>query len=212
MNTAVLLSWFCVVLVVAGPAAAQAPRRSLAGRECLLCPNPLGNSDTSVTHRGRTIYLHAGACEAHWRDYTEEDRDKSSIRLQARGALFDETALHAAAAVNWGWLIFGVYVLFGLVFGALCAYLAVARGHGPIPWFFLGLFFNLLALIGIFTKAKGDIERLPAGIPAGLRKVPTTRAPSYCDGCGAENHPSAVKCGACGGVLRPSAAAKTTMV
>ena len=210
MNTVVQFSWFCLVLVIAGPAAAQAPQRSLAGRECLLCPSPLGDSDTSVQHKGRTVYLHAGKCEAHWRDHPE-DQDKFFARLQARGALFDENALEASA-VNWGWLIFGLYVLLGLVFGALCAYLAVAWGHGPIPWFFFGLFLNVLALIGILARAKGDITGLPAGIPAGLRKVPTTRAPSYCDGCGAENHPSAVKCGACGGELRPSAAAETSMV
>ena len=73
-----------------------------------------------IPNKGRQVYLHPGDCVAHW----HEDSDRLFARVQARGALFDESAVHASGGGN-GWLIFGCYVLGCLICGAGCAYLAV---------------------------------------------------------------------------------------
>ena len=199
--------WTLLVLVLLGGSAwagVQASRRVEArdGDRCLACDSEIGESDFVLLHRGRRVPMHVGACEAHW------DADPLPIfaKLQAKGALFQE-AEHAAehAGVSHSpWFWFGVYVLAGLISSAASAYVAVNRAQPPLAWFFAGLAGNVAALVVLlFIIPRGDPSLLPAGVPVGLAKVPRTRAPRACEGCGAESHPSASKCGGCGASMVP---------
>ena len=108
-----------------------------------------------------------------------------------------------------GWLYFGIYVLFGLVFSAVCGYLAVGRGLAPLPWFFAGLAGNVAALAVLLATPRGAGA---ADVPAGLAKVPTTHRPLPCPRCGAPNHPAAAACAGCGATLAPAVEPETVRV
>ena len=123
-------------------------------------------------------------------DLFAHDPQRYFHKLQARSVLFDETSI-VDRPMSIGWLIFGFYVLVGLVCSTICGYLAVSRALDPLPWFFAALVGNVAVLIVLMIAPKGDPTAMPAGVPAGLAKVPTTRAPVRCPACGAENHPSA---------------------
>ena len=170
---------------------------------CLACPARIDGPHHLVVHRGRRVLLHPGDCTEHWL----VAKDTLFRAREARGALFNEGSVGAGRATN-GWLAFGLYVLAGLVCGAACAELAVGRGRGAIEWFFLGLAFNVLALLGVVLLPAGP-GLAPLGVPRGLRKVPLTRAPLPCPGCGASNHPAARSCAGCGAALEPSIAPET---
>lgn len=168
------------------------------GQSCLACDMPIEGPIQTVQHKGRRVHLHAGDCVDHWLDHT----DAVFAKVQARGALYDEQAV-SVDGLGPGWLIFGIYVLGGLIFGAACAYVALARGMNALTWFILGFLLNIGALIGLLVMGRGDISIYPAGVPRGLRKIPITRLPQSCD-CGAANHPSASRCSACGATLTAS--------
>ena len=189
-------------------AAAQDSRvEARDGDRCLACDAEIGDADFVLLHRGRRVPMHAGACEEHW----NADTTGVFAKLQPRGALFQEAASEAehygAAKSPWFWL--GVYMLAGLVCAAASAYLAVNRAQAPLPWFFAGLVGNVAALaVLVFIIPRGDATLLPAGVPAGLAKVPTTRAPRPCNACGTELHPSAAICSGCGVTLTPLVASE----
>jgi len=62
-----------------------------------------------------------------------------------------------------------------------------------------------LGLAGIWAHRTLNRSASPAGdpIPAGLAKIPSTRAPQACPLCGATNHPAASQCLECKAPLRP---------
>ena len=202
------------------PAAAQvdasagdAPRWELLderpgdGEQCIVCRKPIYGEDVvEIRFQGRTFFVGAPFFE----DF-KKDPLRYFATLQARAALWDETALDGPRLAT-AWLWFDVYVLTGLIFSALCGYVAVARALRPIPWFFAGLFGNVVVLGVLLAVPRGDAAALPAGIPRGLRKIPTTRAPVPCPSCGALNHPCAAACSGCGHELSPSVAAETGRV
>ncbi len=184
------------------------------GEQCLVCGNAIvGEEIVEIRHRGRTFHVARKMLGEF-----ETDPDLYFRKIQARAALFDEEAMHQAPLAG-GWLIFGLYVLVGLLFAALCAYLAVGWGKAPLPWFFAGLLANVPAFVALLVT-RGSIVGMPSGassvaavpIPPGLAKVPTTRAPVPCPACGASNHPSAPVCGVCGSGLDPSVEAETARV
>ena len=170
------------------------------GEACLVCRQPVGAGDAALIHRGRRVTLHSDACMAAWNAGAESIFGS----MQPRGALFQEPSTRPSPLAS-GWFMLGIYILAGLVTGAACGYMAVARGLSPLPWFFAGLAINVIALGLLLTRGRADTSKLPAGIPSGLAKVPTTRAPAPCLTCGAGNHPSASRCTACGATLLPSA-------
>jgi peptidoglycan/LPS O-acetylase OafA/YrhL len=47
-----------------------------------------------------------------------------------------------SAGINWG-----VFLLFGVVFGLVCALIANAKGRSPLLWGILGFLFGLIPLI-----------------------------------------------------------------
>lgn len=189
------------------PAMTELERRPGVGERCIVCGMRIeGDEIVEVRYKGRTFHV-----AAKMLDELETTPDVYFRKLQARSALFDERAMEGRETAS-GWLLFGGYVLLGLVFGALCAYLAVGRALRPLPWFFAGLVANVVALAVLLTRPRGDAAALPAGIPDGLAKVPTTRAPARCPSCGAQNHPAAAACSTCGAALVPTAVAETARV
>ncbi|MEE9219681.1 MAG: hypothetical protein V3U98_11510 [Acidobacteriota bacterium] len=219
----VLASLCLMVAVGAGFAAAQrepghrpgmlqraspdAVQPAEAGEWCLVCRSPVAEGGLVLLHRGRRVPLHTGVCLEEW----TRNSEMIFTSLQPRGALFQELSVPASPLAG-GWFLLGLYVLAGLVVGASCGYLAVARGLAPIPWFFAGLGLNVAALAGLLTRPRADLSKLPAGVPAGLSKVPTTRPPRRCLKCGSHNHPAASRCTDCGASMEPLVEAETQRV
>ena len=98
------------------------------------------------------------------------------------------------------WLFVGFYILLGLVFSALSVNAALNAGMRPAPWFFAGLFFNVLAWAVLLARRQGNVSAAPKG----LAKIPDTAAPLPCPACGHSNHPAARACLGCGAELRPA--------
>jgi len=177
------------------------------GEQCLVCGHAIhGLEVVEIRHQGRTFHV-AGPMLGE----LMEDPDRYFASLQARSALFDEAAVRDRP-IAAGWLLFGVYIVAGLLFGALAAYVAVARARRPLPWFFAGLAGNAVALAVLLATGRGDPSAFPAGVPHGFAKVPATRAPLPCPGCGRLNHPAARRCPACGSPLSPTIEAETAFV
>lgn len=175
------------------------------GEQCLVCDRGIyGHDVVKLRYKGRKFYVQAGQMFAKF----ESEPDRFFQKVQARSVLFDETGV-AVGPMAIGWLWIGVYILAGLIFGAVCSYVAVARAVAPCPWFVAGFVGNIVALIVLCLVAKGDRAILPAGVPSGLSKVPTTRAPIRCSGCRCENHPGAAECSHCGASLDPTVEPET---
>ncbi len=170
------------------------------GEQCLVCRKRVYDEDVvEIRYKGRTFFVG----KPFMGDF-EADPARYFARIQARSALFDESALAAKRPMAFGWLWLGGYVLAGMLCSASSAYIAVCKGLMPLPWFFAGLFGNVAGLGLVMFVGRGDAAALPAGIPAGLAKVPTTRAPVACPSCGAANHPSAARCADCREPLTPT--------
>ena len=172
----------------------RVPRKG--GEICALCNQPLGPNDPVYMVHGQRVPLHA----AELADPDAAARLQTLLaQLRPRGAFIGESA---PAELSAGWFFFGVYVLIGLLFGALCAHRALHAGYNPISWFFAGLVSSALGYLVLLTRPKREVAA-PAGIPSGLRKIAATYAPAACPKCGTENHPSATQCLGCGASFQP---------
>ena len=98
-------------------------------------------------------------------------------------------------------------MLVGLIFAALSAQHALRGGYNPLTALLLGLRLNVLGYSFVITRPRLEVKA-PAGVPAGLHKIPTTYDPQPCPGCGSENHPSATRCLSCGSALSPQIASE----
>ena len=165
---------------------------------CIVCQAPATPGALTEIYKGRRITVCNERCLAAW----HEHRAELFPLLQARGALFDEEAMDERSLMS-GWMWFGVYVLAGLVCGAIAAYVALGKGLAPLPSLVAGLLLNVVALALVAARPRGDVSNLPEGVPDGLRKVPATYTPLPCPKCGHENHPSARACARCGAALAP---------
>ncbi|MEE8458314.1 MAG: hypothetical protein V3S08_00490 [Phycisphaerales bacterium] len=175
------------------------------GEQCLVCRKRVYDEDVvEIRFKGRTFFVG----KPFMGDF-EADPARYFARIQARSALFDENAFATDRPMAYGWLWLGGYVLAGMLCSASCAYIAVCKGLTPLRWFFSGLFGNVAGLGLVMFVPRGDAARLPAGIPAGFAKVPTTRAPVACPSCGTANHPSATRCADCHKTLTPTVTAET---
>lgn len=174
------------------------------GEQCLVCSLPIeGETAVAIRYKGRVFFVKESML-----DDFRADPDAYFHKMQARSGLFDEAAMEGRP-MRRGWLFAGLYVAAGLVFGALCASMALARSRRVLPWFFAGLAANVLALAVLLLRGQ------PAGAqaaPGGFGKVPTTRSPRRCPHCGASNHPAAATCSACGGALEPVVQAETGLL
>jgi ribosomal protein L37E len=197
-----------LALLIAPPlpaATAPVPAAQEAGADegvspgwCIVCRAPAPPGAITELHKGRRVTVCNESCRAEW----HARRDELFAALQARGALFDETAMSERSLVS-GWMWLGTYVLAGLICGALSAYLAFGKGLSPLPWLLAGLLLNVVALVLLALRPRGDLSRLPEGVPAGLQKIPSTRTPLRCTRCGRDNHPSARCCSSCGAPIAP---------
>ena len=199
MSSRPMTALFFVLLLFSFPARAQdSPSGPLP--RCAVCEREVPDLDRERSHRGRTVYLCSDACAADW----DTNPNAYFSRLQPRGALFQESAQPRPIMPHTGFWI-GVYVLIGVLFGAITAYAAIHRRHPAKTWFFAGLFFNVFGLGALLLRPKGTGgPDEPEGVPAGLRKVPLTHAPIACPECGHGNHPSASVCNNCGAQLAPT--------
>ncbi len=177
------------------------------GETCLVCNQAVSSTDRVYEVDGQRAPVHQGACE---RAFTQAAY-RYLGKLKPRGAFLGAEP-SARPNLSPGWLLFGTYVLLGLLFGALCGYRALNRCLQPAPWFFAGFFFNLLGYLALLTRPAGDRTLAPAGLPPGLVKIPTTYSPRRCPGCGEMQHPSAARCTACGGKLEPLVASEVSKV
>ncbi len=177
------------------------------GEQCLVCGLPIRDANAVyVRYKGRLF-----AVTERLLDDFAADPDRYFSQLQVLGALFDERA-PAEAPLHQFWLFLGLYVLAGLVAGGACGYLAVCKGLPPVRWFFAGLVVNVAALAVVMCKHRSPDFTAPAGIPAGLCKVPTTYAPVYCPHCGAENHPASEVCSGCNATMQPTVTPETDRI
>jgi len=107
-----------------------------------------------------------------------------------------------SAGISSMWFWAGLYVVAGLVFGALAAHRALQTGNRALTWFGVGFVFTLPGYLYLLTRPKQKMDA-PAGVPPGLRRIAATSSPEPCPGCGAMNHPAAAQCIGCGGKLTP---------
>lgn len=173
------------------------------GETCLVCKQQIHGAEVvELRYRGRTFFVKLEMLG----DFAA-DPEQYFQSLEARAGLFDETALRRPMAL--GWFYFGVYVVLGLIASAICGALAVRRGLSPLPWFFAGLVGNLAALVVLAATVRGTVS-VPC--PDGATKIPSTRAPIHCPGCGRELHPVATACDGCGKTLAPTVQPETARV
>ena len=200
-----LLACLCLALTPLAPAVAQPAEdgweildeRPADGEQCLVCRQLIYQGDiVEVRYKGRTFHVAAKMIE----DF-KADPDRYFRSMQAHGGLFDESAFETPD-MDLGWLGFGVYILVGLVFGAICSYAALNRGLSGTTWFAAGLIGNVLAWGAFYLTQRGVARRDDRS--RGLSKIPATRLPVDCPACGESNHPSASACGGCGEPLEPS--------
>lgn len=172
--------------------------KTVPGMLCQVCDKPIGKNDFTFIVRGQRISVHKGRCYAELLRHPYHFLEV----LQPHGAFLGAGA--EGQEVSFVWFLAGLYVLTGLVFGALAAHQALHRGRSPVAWFGWGLAFNLVGYLILLAKPASQADgRMP--VPAGLRKVHATREPSSCPECGKTNHPSAERCAECGTRLQPAA-------
>lgn len=175
---------------------------------CIVCGVKLTEDDLALIVRGRRVPLNRTMVDSFL-----NNKEKYFSELQPKSALFQENLEAkegtAQSGIELGWFLFGVYVLTALIFGGLSSYSAVSKGLPAIPNFFLGLVLHVAGFLYVLTRpAAAD----SGNIPTGFVKVPTTRTPTNCSECGAENHPSAKKCSACGVELQPTTESEVSRV
>lgn len=185
----------------------EVDRRPGRGEQCLVCGQAIREQAVAeIRYRGRTFHVAVDMLD----DFAATP-DAYFASLQPHAALFDEESV-VRRPVDWGWFALGIYVAVGLVFAALCGYIAIAKALAPVPWFFAGLVGNLAALIVLGLTPRGEPSTPAAGLPRGLGKVHRTRDPVPCPNCGAWCHPTATACAACGTPLHPSIRPEVTTV
>lgn len=169
------------------------------GEICLVCNKPVGTGDAAYKVEGRRVAVHAANCDHKLR----ANARAFLAQLTPRGAFLGADGRQPSAlSLAWFWV--GAYVFVGLFFAALCAHRALQTGHNPFAWFAAGLALNAFAYFALLTRPRRELAA-PAGIPGGLGKIASTRAPLPCPQCGATNHPAAGECLGCGAKLTPHA-------
>ena len=164
---------------------------------CIVCGRPIGTGDPVYLINGQRVPLHVSECYANF----SRNPQAYLAAIRPHGAFLG--AGGEAQGLSWGWFLAGLYVLAGLIFGALCAHRALQGGRSAAAWFFAGLALNVIAYARSLTWPSLAIES-PGGVPEGLAKMPATFAPQPCPSCGRMNHPAASQCADCGAELQPA--------
>jgi hypothetical protein len=169
----------------------------VANRPCLVCRGDDQAKMMKLQHEGRWVHVCNGMCHEKWL----KDPDTFFTALQSQSALFGEEQI-LPERMHFGWFYFGVYILAGLLCGALCSFMAVSRGKAGLPWLLAGILVNVLAVLYIALVVKSPVLQ---NAPDGMGKIPSTPNPVICPECQNENHPSASNCLQCGHALIPTA-------
>ena len=181
------------------------PQPARPGELCQICNEPVGQADVVYIVNGQRVPVHRGACLT-----SLQSRPQHFLAfLQPRGAFLGSQ--EGGPGLSRFWFLFGVYVLLGLIFGALSAHRALHAGYSPLAWFGLGFLLNVIGYAALLARPKREVFA-PAGVPAGLGKIAVTYAPQACPHCGYPNHPSASQCLGCGAPLKPAVVAETVRV
>ena len=195
------LVWALAFSLLASISLAQQPAEILAtevpprpGEICLGCNHPIGAGDKCYLVEGQRVPVHIGDCDNSLR----ADPLRFTALLKPRGGLFGGEKASTGPVSN-AWLLFGLYVLSGLCFAAICSHRALNNGLSPYGWFFAGLAFTAPAYLVLLTR-----QPRATNVPAGFVKIPATAAPQACPLCGATNHPSATRCLGCNAPLEPA--------
>ncbi len=157
------------------------------GDVCIVSGQYLGPGDVVIEHKNNRFPLKKGAVPIFL-----ENPGKYLSKKQPKGALFP-VETHESKPLSKVWLILGIYILVGLVFGALTVQKALAKRYRPGLWFFMGLLFNVLAYIVILSKGEASLSEQEEVSTELFRST----QPVLCPECGIENHPSAQSCTEC---------------
>ncbi len=164
---------------------------------CIVCRRPIGTGGVVYLVNGQRVPIHISDCYAQFR----KNPQAYLAALQPHGAFLG--AGGEAQGLSWGWFLAGLYVLAGLIFGALCAHRALHAGRSPAAWFGAGLALNIIGYVWLLARRRLAIES-PGGVPEGFGKMPATLAPQPCPRCGRMNHPAATQCADCGAKVQPT--------
>lgn len=175
------------------------------GDICLQCNRPIGAEDVVYGVRGQRMPLHRTEVEPDLRAQLA----RLLSQIEPRGAFLG--AGQPQAAMGRAWFFAGLYVLIGLVSGALCAHRAMGAGQNPYAWFVAGLLLNVIGVLFLLTRPRCTVWA-PAGVPRGVGKIAATYAPMPCSKCGGLNHPSAAGCTRCGAHLEPKTISEVARV
>jgi hypothetical protein len=178
----------------------EGPFPARDGETCIVCNGRVSVEDLAFVINGQRVAVMRGM-----EDALLGKPERYVQNLQPKG-------LVSAREANGGgsvYLYAGVFVLVGLVFGGLCAHMAMLKGLKPWRWFALGFLFSLPAFAVVASRQKPEDA---AEMPGGLEKVHATREPVPCPGCSGTNHPAAAKCLHCGAALTPSATSEVAAI
>jgi hypothetical protein len=164
---------------------------------CIVCRRSIGKAGVVYLVNGQRVPIHVSDCYARFR----RNPLAYLASLQPHGAFLG--AGSETQNLPWGWFVAGLYVLAGVVFGALCAHRALGAGRNPAAWFGAGLALNIVGYVWLLARPKLAIES-PGGVPEGLGKTPASLGPQPCPRCGRMNHPAATQCADCGAQLQPT--------
>ena len=175
-----------------------------AGEICMICNNPITAGDLTYLVHGQRVPVHRIVCSGQ----LKANPRVVLAGLRPRGAFLG--AEIGEPGLSGKWFAFGVYILLGLVFGALCAQRALLAGRNSVLWFLAGLAFNVVAYAAVRSLSHHGFSP-PAGIPAGLGKIANTYSPATCPICSHALHPTAASCPACGAALEPRAVSEVAL-
>lgn len=172
------------------------------GEICIVCGQAVGADDDAYLVNGQRLAVHKQRCEMAF----AKQPGKYLGHLRPHGSQFMDTMTPNAGSLWgpwWAWLALGLFVVAGLICAGLCAYRALNRSINPIPWFFAGLFLNVLGYVWLLTRPGGQAVPSMGDSRRGLVKIPATYMPRACPKCRTPNHPAAAVCANCGSALRP---------
>jgi len=172
---------------------------------CIVCDEPLTQSEAHVVYRGVPHPVCEGKCLKEWEHAVQEDKlDALVFKVEPRGALFQgdskflNPTFQKANPLSSLWLWVGIWLVVAIFSGGFSAAMAIVSHRSGLFAFALGF---LLPGLGILI-----IKLLP-GKPKEFElrgtKVPTTHNESYCPQCNHPSHPSAERCIGCGASLTP---------
>lgn len=164
----------------------------------LRCPVDGGaveSCEYGVAWQGRRYYMDGDACVRMFM----ADPETYAKRIEPRAALV--SALRTDLPSYSPWVLYvSLFIVTGLVSGAVTSYVAVQKGLSGLTWFVLGFALNVVAVVMVlFCRGREMLFQTK-----GLSKTPHTHAPISCPACGNMNHPSAARCSGCRTGLTPN--------